>query len=275
MSALSPDTMFVFGLVLKMVMTATIVVIATVVVERSGPFIGALIAALPTAAGAAYIILAVEHPPAFIAASAVGSIAANAVGAVFALSYAVLAQRHGVVVSVGGAILVWLIGAALLRTVAWTPASAALLSALVFAATISLGARFRTDGAAKRTSATVRDIAIRALIVSLCVVIVTTLSHKIGSFASGMFALFPVAMASFFVILHPRIGGPASGAVAAHVQAPLIGLGLGFLAVHYLATAIGVWWSYAAGLSIGIAWNALMWLIRGVNKRRLAAREAA
>ncbi len=274
MGALSPDAMFVVGLLLKMAMTATIVVIATVVVERSGPFIGALIAALPTAAGAAYIILAVEHPPAFIAASAVGSIAANAVGAVFALSYAALAQRHGVVVSVGGAILVWLIGAALLRTVAWTPASAVLLSALVFAATISLGTRFRTDGAVRRTPATVRDIAIRALTVSLCVVIVTTLSHKIGSFASGMFALFPVAMASFFVILHPRIGGPAAGAVAAHVQAPLIGLGLGFLAVHYLATAIGVWWSYAAGLSIGIAWNALMWLIRGMNKRRLAAREA-
>ena len=42
-------------------MTATIVVAASVLVERSGPFIGALIAALPTAAGAVYIILAIEH----------------------------------------------------------------------------------------------------------------------------------------------------------------------------------------------------------------------
>ena len=55
-------------------MTAAIVVVASVAVERSGPFIGALIAALPTAAGAAYIILALEHTPAFIAASAVGSL---------------------------------------------------------------------------------------------------------------------------------------------------------------------------------------------------------
>ena len=58
-------------------MTAGIVVAASVVVERSGPFIGALIAALPTAGGAALIILAFEHPPAFIAASVVGSMVAD------------------------------------------------------------------------------------------------------------------------------------------------------------------------------------------------------
>ncbi len=39
------------------------------------------------------IILAWEHPPAFIAASAVGSMVANAIVAVFALTYAALAQR--------------------------------------------------------------------------------------------------------------------------------------------------------------------------------------
>lgn len=266
---MTPDTIFILGLLLKMAMTATIVVIATIVVERSGPFVGALIAALPTAAGAAYIILGIEHTPDFIAASAVGTVAANNVGAIFALSYAVLAQRQSMIVSVGGALAVWFIGAILLQTTTWTPLSAALLSAVVFTFTIWAGTRFRTEGAIKRAPATAKDIAIRALIVSLCIVIVTTASHRIGSLASGVFAVFPVAMASFFVILHPRIGGPASGAVAAHVQAPLIGLGLGFLAVHYLAVPIGVWWSYLAGLGIGIAWNALMWMIR--HMRREAA----
>jgi len=44
-----------------------IVVAASLIVERSGPFIGSMIAALPTAGGAAFIILAMEHPPAFVA----------------------------------------------------------------------------------------------------------------------------------------------------------------------------------------------------------------
>jgi hypothetical protein len=93
---------------------------------------------------------------------------------------------------------------------------------------------------------------------------VTAASAAIGSFASGLFAFFPVAMGSYFVILHPRIGGPATASVAAHVQAPLIGLGLSLLAVHYLAEPLGVWWSYAVGLSIGIGWNALLWGARRV-----------
>ena len=56
-------------------------------------------------------------------------------------------------------------------------------------------------------------------------------------------------MGSFFVILHPRIGGPGGGQRRrACAQAPLIGLGLGLLAVHLLAEPVGVWWSYAIGL---------------------------
>jgi hypothetical protein len=82
----SPELLFWYGFALKMVMTAAVVVIASVAVERSGPFVGALIGALPTAAGAAYTILALEHPPAFIADSAIGSVAIIGAVAVFAAS---------------------------------------------------------------------------------------------------------------------------------------------------------------------------------------------
>ncbi len=260
---MSPDLLFWYGLGLKMAMTATIVVIASVAVERSGPFIGALIAALPTAAGAAYIILALEHLPAFIAASAVGSAAANAAVAIFALTYAALAQRHGIVFSISVATLVWFGAAALLRMVEWTPASALALNAVVFAVTIPATARYRRtvvprEGIKRRRY----DIPLRAATAALVVAVVTTASHRIGSFASGMFAVFPIVMGSFVVILHPRVGGPAAGAVLAHVQPALVGLGLGFLGVHYLAEPLGVWWAYAGGLAITMAWSAALWLVR-------------
>ena len=262
MTAAIPDQLLLLGLLLKIVMTVTIVVAATIVVERSGPFIGALIAALPTAAGAVYIILALEHQPAFIAQSAVGSMAANASVTLFAFTYALLAQRRGLLVSLAGAFAVWFVCAGLLRLVNWTPASAIALNVIVIGAAIIASRRFRVESAKQRVKATPADIAWRAAIVALCVVVVTTASHSIGSFASGVFAVFPVAMGSFFLILHPRVGGPAAASVAAHIPAPLFGLALGFVAVHYLAESIGVWWSYAAGLAIGIAWNALIWLIR-------------
>ena len=56
-----PDPFFWYGLAFKAVMTATVVVAVSVAAERSGPLMAALIAALPTAASATYIILALEH----------------------------------------------------------------------------------------------------------------------------------------------------------------------------------------------------------------------
>jgi hypothetical protein len=136
----------------------------------------------------------------------------------------------------------------------------------VFPITILAATRFRVAGAIKRVTFGGADLAWRAAVVTVCVTAVTAASHSIGSFLSGLFAFFPVAMGSFFIILHSRVGGPAAASVAAHVQAPLIGLGLGVAAVHLFAEAIGVWWSYALGLGIGMAWNALLWIMR--SRRR-------
>ena len=182
--------------------------------------------------------------------------------ALFALSYAALAQRQGLSVSLGGALVVWFGCAALLHAVQWTAVGALLLNVVVFTATTLAGRRFQTDGPAAKAETFGFDIAWRAATVAVCVAIVTVASHHIGSFASGMFAVFPVAMSSFFIILHPRVGGPATASVAAHVQAPLFGLALGFLAVHHLAESIGVWWSYGVGLAIGVAWNGLLWALK-------------
>jgi uncharacterized membrane protein (GlpM family) len=257
------DFPFWYELALKMAFTAAIVVAASVVAERSGPFFGAVIASLPTAAGAAYIILAIEHPPEFIATSAVGSMAANATVAIFAYVYTVLAQRHGMAHSLGAAMLVWFGCAAALQMVTWTPVTAIALDVAVFGFTIVASHRYLTamppGHAVKRTYL---DIPMRALAAALVVAIVTTASHRIGSFMSGTFAVFPIVMSSLVVVLHPRIGGPATASVFAHAQVPLVGLALGFLAVHYLAMPAGEWWALLAGLVVSMAWNTVLWALR-------------
>ena len=210
--------MFWFGLALKMAMTATVVVITSVAVERSGPFVGALIGALPTAAGAAYIILALEHPPSFIAASAIGSVAINAAVSIFAATYALLAQRHGLLVSLGGRTRVWFAIAATLRMVDWTPLGAVAHQCRGLAVTIPLSWRYRAGGVPAKFVRTPFDIPLRALTAAIVVAIVTTASSSIGSFASGMFALFPIILGSSIVILHPRVGGKATASMLAHAQ---------------------------------------------------------
>ena len=64
---MSPELAFILTLGLRMAITAAFVVTASVVTERSGPVIGALIATLPISAGPSYVFLALDHDAAFIA----------------------------------------------------------------------------------------------------------------------------------------------------------------------------------------------------------------
>jgi hypothetical protein len=185
--------------------------------------------------------------------------AANAAVAIFALTYAALAQRHGIV---------WFAITAALRLAEWTPAATLTLNAIVFAFTIPLSARYRDVAVPRDAVKRSRyDLPLRAAAVALVVAVVTTASHWIGSFASGVFAVFPIVMASFVVIMHPRAGGKAAAAVLSHAQPALVGLALGFLGVHYLAGRIGVWWSLAAGLAITMTWSAALWIVRRARLR--------
>ena len=267
---MSPELIFWYGLALKMALTAIVVVITSVAVERTGPFIGALIAALPTAAGAAYVILAIEHPPSFIATSAIGSLATSAAVSIFSAVYIILAQRRGLLLSLGVALAIWFAVTAVFRLIDWTPFSAAALNAVVFGITIPLGWRYRTSGPPKKFLRTPYDIPLRAMAAAVVVAVVTTASHRIGSFASGMFAVFPIVMCSSIVILHPRVGGKATASMLAHAQIALLGLSLGFVAVHYTAVPLGSWWAFAIGLSICIAWCGMLLLVRLRTMKRAA-----
>jgi uncharacterized membrane protein (GlpM family) len=272
---MSPDLIFLYELALKMVLTAFVVVVTSVVVERSGPFIGALIAALPTAAGAAYVILAVEHPPEFIASSAVGSVAVSAAVSIFAAVYIVLAQRRGMLLSLSVSLAVWFAAAALFRLVEWTPLTAVLLNLVAFGVTVPLSWRYREGGPPKTFLRTRYDIPLRAIAAGIVVAIVTTASHRIGSFASGMFAVFPIILCSSIVILHPRVGGKATASMLAHAQIAFVGLSLGFLAVHYTAVPLGSWWAFVVGLSICIAWSGGLMLLRMRKMKRAVPKAMA
>src|SRR5882672_6327056 len=116
---MSLDLTFFLMLAVRMAVAAGFVVSASVVAERSGPIIGALVATLPIAAGPAYVFLALDHDSQFISQSALGSIAAHAATGVFSLVYVLLAQRYGMMISVLGAVGVWFAAALQLRSMEW------------------------------------------------------------------------------------------------------------------------------------------------------------
>src|SRR5215213_7087539 len=117
---MSPEIIFILTLALRMAITAAFVVSASLITERSGPVIGALVATLPISAGPSYVFLALDHDSAFIAEGALASLPINAATILLGLTYAMLAQRFGVWASAGAAIVVWLALATIIRQFQWT-----------------------------------------------------------------------------------------------------------------------------------------------------------
>jgi hypothetical protein len=255
---MSPELTFILILGLRMMITAAFVVSASVITERSGPVIGALIATLPISAGPSYVFLALDHDAAFVAESALASLPINAATIFLGLTYVVLAQRHSALVSCGTAVAVWIVLALMIRTVHWSLAPGLLVNAFAFSICVPLLQRFRH---VKMPLITRRwyDIPLRAVMVATLVATVVTLSTWVGPIISGILALFPVVFTSMMLILHPRIGGPATAAVIANSGWGLIGFGLAIAVLHAAVLRFGSAIGLSLALMSGIGWNLALW----------------
>jgi hypothetical protein len=255
---MSPEVAFILSLVIRMAVTAAFVITASIVTERSGPVIGALVATLPVSAGPSYIFLAMDHDAAFVAQAALASIPINAATVFMALFYVLMAQRFSVATSMAASLPVWFVFAVLIRTFDWGLAAGIVLNVVAYSLCLPLVQRYR---AAKMPLITRRwfDIPLRAALVATLVATVVTTSNIVGPTGSGIIALFPVVFTSLMLILHPRIGGPATAAVLANGMWGLLGFGLGVLALYLGVAYLGK----AAGLILGLAtcviWNLGLW----------------
>jgi hypothetical protein len=255
---MSPDLAFILMLALRMAVTAAFVVSASVITERSGPVIGALVATLPISAGPSYVFLAIDHDAAFIAEGALASLPINAATVFLGLTYVVVAQRRSALVSCSAAVAVWIVLAALTRTVHWTLAGGLIANAITFAICLPLLRRFRH---VKMPLITRRwyDIPLRASLVATLVATVVTLSGWVGPSLSGMIALFPVVFTSMMLILHPRIGGPPTAAVIANSGWGLMGLGIALAVLHVAALQLGSAIALSLALATCVSWNLVLW----------------
>lgn len=257
---MSPDLAFFLTLALRMAITVAFVVSASVIAERSGPVIGALVATLPISAGPSYVFLALDHDAAFIAEGALASLPINAATTVLSLTYVVLAQRRNMPVSCGGAIVVWIASAALMRAVHWSLVGALIANAVAFVVCLPLMRRFRH---VKMPLITRRwyDVPLRASLVAALVTIVVSSSRWVGPVVSGTIALFPVVFTSIMLILHPRIGGKPTAAVIANGGWGLLGFGIALAMLHLAAVPLGSAAALSLALATCVGWNLGLWWI--------------
>jgi len=246
---------FWVGLGLKAAATALVVVTASVVSERLGPRWGGVIASIPVSAGPAYALLGLQHDADFLAHSALLSLVGGVATWTFLTVFVRLADHRGILVSLCGALSVWLIAAVILRQLPWTLTTALLANALFFAAARRWG-RARIDVAAP-AGALAREwyeVPLRAILVGGFVAAVVTLSDAIGPAATGLAAVFPIALTSLAILTHRRFGIAGSAVALSGAITPIIGIACGFAVLAGGATVLGTWPALGLSLIAALAW---------------------
>ena len=250
----------------KLALTAAIVVTASLLVERSGPLLGAMIATLPISAGPAYVFLAMEHDAEFVSGSALASLAINAATAVFLTSYSLLARSRGLALSLGLGLLGWAAAATAIARVEWSLAGAVALNLGVFTLCLPLALRRLATAPAIRSAGRRRDIPVRTAAVMSLIAAVLLIGRALGPTAAGFAALFPVVTGSLAVLLHPRIGGVATAAVFANALIGLVGYVPALALLHLAAPAVGSATALGLALAACLLWNGAVLALRSRNR---------
>ena len=236
-------------LLIRMVVTAAVVLAATIAAERAGPFWAAMIGAFPTSAGPAYVMLALKEDAEFVSASAIFSLAGMVAIAPFVVAIIYIAPRTNVIGTLVCAIVVWAVFAFPVSQIIWTPFTAVAANIIVFSAGFWLTHRmtFETD-AFTLTKPRWTELLVRAFVVGFFVAAVVTLSDALGTVGTGMGAVFPIVFLSLTAILHIRLGGAAVAMTMQNALRVVSVMILSLLTVHY-----GVlWWGKAIGLSAAL-----------------------
>src|SRR4051794_4609215 len=197
-------------LLVKVLITAATVVAASVAAERAGPVVGGIIVALPVSAGPGSVFPPRQASDAFIAHSAVYSLAITAATALYLAVYVWAAPRLGALASVAVALLPWFALATLLLRIELTWELALGLNLVAFPVAIRLTRDSAAGEVLPPRVASLRDLLLRALLAGSLVATVVTVSDLIGPRLTGSTMTFPVVLTTLGLIMHHRYGGRAA-----------------------------------------------------------------
>jgi hypothetical protein len=251
------------AIALRMCAVAVVVVTVALISEQVGPFLGAMVASLPTYTGPIFLFLALDFPPEHLARVAVAALAACGVIPVNILIYGLLARRgHSMIVSLMGSLAVWFACAIFVQLYDWTLIEALIFAIPIFAVALLLAPHFMDATPLRAGKRSWLDLAVRVLLVTSVVGLVNALSPFIPAQLTGIMAIVPIVTTSLIIVLHGRIGGPATAALLAHTVGGLIGMLLALAFVGYTVVAWGPALSLPIALAICVSWNLMLIIAR-------------
>ena len=248
--------------VLSFVITALWVTVATVVAERWGTKVGAVVTTLPSSAVVAFWFIGVEQGADFAARTAVVIPAEMGINVVF-LGLFVALSRRGLPVALAGALGCWTVLSALLYA---SDIDDLLLSWLLFLASIAgvtawlrVSHRFAQQEG-RSIAYTPGELAFRGLFAGLMISVSVVGAAVAGPVVAGILAIFPAIFTSTMVILFLRQGREFTGAVGTIMVVSSTNVVVFTTVVHLAFPELGVAPGTLAALAVSYAWSFGMYL---------------
>lgn len=233
--------------------------------ERTSPFIGGIVLALPIVTAPAYAVLVLQHTPGFVAQAAQASLGTIGAVLLFLVTVIALVRRLPMPVTLACALGVWTATGLLIRALPGSLAvSLTILAACGLVAWLT-GRRVPLTAPAARGRSPGFEIALRGGAAGLLVMAVGILAETFGAQVAGIFSSFPVALLAVCWFLPQRLDITGIRAalrasqigMVSHVPfmfslavlGPLLG---GALPGHFGAFAIGLAGSLAVALLLGL-----------------------
>jgi len=252
----------VSALLLKLVITPTLVAFATLLGRRFGQSFAGWLVGFPFTSGPISLFLAIEHGTDFAAAAAVGSIASVIAQGVFALVYARTARR-GVIVALFAATFVFAVTGAASSLVAAIPTVVLVVAWLVLVLVARLmPARARTEVVPPPPPRW--DLPARMVAATAVVLAITALAPSLGAFPSGVLSGFPL-YATVLGIFAQRVVGPGAAVeVMRGLGAGLFAFAAFFFVIATTLVTLGVGTAFALAVAAILAVQAVSfaWLRR-------------
>ena len=257
------------SLVLKLVLTPTLIGAASLAGRRWGPVVSGWLVGFPFTSAPIALFLALNQGTTFAAAAAAGTMAGALSQAAFCLAYGWLARRERWPTALGAASVAFAASTAALQMIAvpLTVLGAVVVAGLVAAVQL-MPAAVSTSGAAARTVPR-WDLGARMVVATGFVLLLTGAAPALGPRLTGLLAPFPLYGAVLAVFAHHLHGPPAAVAVLRGLVAGLFAFAGFFFVVGALIERAGITPAFAAALALMLAVQAgALWALRRSRSAR-------
>ncbi len=254
----------------KIALAVGMVVLLSLIAERSGPRLAGVLAGYPLGVALALFFIGYEIGPGFAARSAVftqaGLISNLCLTAGYLLGQKLLPRQGVLAASVCG-IAAFVLAGSLLQ---WVPGILPLQLSLTALAITLFSFVYRTlpEHSVQRRPMTLATTLVRGLIAAAIIVLVTALAHVLPERWSGLLAGFPFTMYPLLLLMHISYGPQMVVTIIKHYP-----VGLGSLMVYALVVALsyvplGIYLGTALGFLVATIYLAAFvsfknwWLLR-------------